>query len=148
MTWASVNIDKARINGIEFEWDGLVTAGLLRNWEVGASLMLSDPIDRSTNNRLPRRSKEVVQLGLNRWHQSSRYGLNLQYHGNRYDDKANSSQLDSYALIHGYYVYEWNPFWAIKTEVSNLLDEEYATAKNYREPGRALFLRLLYRVEK
>ena len=148
VTWASVNIDKARINGIEFEWNRLVMAGLLKNWEIGASLMLSDPIDRSTNNRLPRRSKEVVQLDLNRRHQSSRYGLNLQYHGNRYDDKANKSQLDSYALINGYYVYELNPFWAIKTEVSNILDEEYATAKNYREPGRAWFLRLLYKVEK
>ncbi len=148
VTWASVNIDKARINGIELEWDRLVTAGLLKNWDIGASLMLSDPIDRSTNNRLPRRSKEVVQLDLNRLHQSSRYGLNLQYHGNRYDDKANKSQLDSYALINGYYVYELNSFWAIKTEVSNILDEEYSTAKNYREPGRAWFLRLLYKVEK
>ena len=110
--------------------------------------MLSDPIDRSTTKRLPRRSKEVVQLDLNRRYQSSRYGLNLQYHGDRYDDKANNSPLDSYALVHGYYVYELNPFWAIKTEVSNLLDEEFATAKNYREPGRAWFLRLLYRVEK
>ena len=148
VTWASVNIDKARINGIELEWDRLVTAGLLKNWDIGASLMLSDPIDRSTNNRLPRRSKEVVQLDLNRLHQSSRYGLNLQYHGNRYDDKANKSQLDSYALINGYYVYELNSFWAIKTEVSNILDEEYSTAKNYREPGRTWFLRLLYKVEK
>ena len=97
---------------------------------------------------LPRRSKEVVQLDINRQHQSSRYGLNLQYHGSRYDDKANNSQLDSYALIHGYFLYELSPSWAIKTEVNNLLDEEYATAKNYREPGRAWFLRLQYHTKK
>ena len=38
VTWASVNVDKARINGFEFEWDGLVRAGLLKNWEMGTSL--------------------------------------------------------------------------------------------------------------
>ena len=97
---------------------------------------------------LPRRSKEVVQLDINRQHQSSRYGLNLQYHGSRYDDKANSLLLDRYALIHGYFMHELTPYWAIKIEVNNLLDEEYATAKNYREPGRAWFFRLLYKVEK
>ena len=103
---------------------------------------------RSTNSQLPRRSKEVIQLDLDRQHRSSRYGLNLQYHGTRYDDKANSSRLASYALIHGYFVYDLNRSWAIKTEVHNLLDEVYATAKNYREPGRAWFLRLQYQAEK
>ena len=148
MTWASVNVDKARINGFEFEWDGLVRAGLLKNWEMGTSLTLSDPIDKSTNNQLPRRSKKVIQLDLDRQYRTSRYGLNLQYHGSRYDDKANSSQLDSYALIHGYFVYELNRSWAIRTEVNNLLDEVYATAKNYHEPGRVWFLRLQYQAEK
>ena len=148
VTWASVNVDKARINGFEFEWDGLVKAGLLRNWEMEASLTLSDPIDRSTNNQLPRRAKEVIQLNLDRQHQTSRYGLNLQYHGSRYDDKANSSRLDSYALIHGYFGYELNRSWTIRTEVNNLLGKVYATAKNYNEPGRVWFLRLQYQAEK
>ena len=148
VTWASVNVDKVRIDGFEFEWGGLVRAGLLKNWEMGTSLTLSDPIDRSTNNQLPRRSKEVIQLDLDRQHRSSRYGLNLQYHGTRYDDKANSSRLDSYALIHGYFVYELNRSWAIKTEVNNLLGKVYATAKNYNEPGRVWFLRLQYQAEK
>ena len=109
---------------------------------------MSDPIDRSTNNQLPRRAKEVIQLNLDRQHQTSRYGLNLQYHGSRYDDKANSSRLDSYGLIHGYFGYELNRSWTIRTEVNNLLGKVYATAKNYNEPGRVWFLRLQYQAEK
>ena len=142
VTFASVNVDEARIDGVEIEW-----AGQLQDWQIVTSLMLSDPIDKSTNNRLPRRAKEVVQLDLDRQHQTWRYGLSLQYHGSRYDDKANSSQLDSYALVHGHFVYELNRSWAIRTEVNNLLDEKYATATNYREPGRAWFLRLHYQAE-
>jgi len=51
-------------------------------------------------------------------------------------------------LIHGYFGYELNRSWTIRTEVNNLLGKVYATAKNYNEPGRVWFLRLQYQAEK
>ena len=140
LTYAPVNVDEAEINGLETEWTGRWS-----DWDLSASVSLTDPQDKKTGNQLPRRAKETGQVNANRQMGSWGFAVNGQYQGDRYDDKANSVLLDSYSLLNTHLSYKLTADWTVKGEINNLLDESYTTASGYHEPGRVLFIRLLYR---
>ncbi|MDP6137423.1 MAG: TonB-dependent receptor [Arenicellales bacterium] len=139
VTYAPENVDEAAIDGFEAEWTGRWS-----HWNMLASASLIDPQDKKTGNQLPRRAREVGKITANRRTGPWGFGVSGQYQGKRYDDKANTTLLDSYALLNGHLSYQLSTDWRVKGEISNLLDESYTTAQGYQEPGRTLFLRLIF----
>ncbi|MDP7563362.1 MAG: TonB-dependent receptor [Arenicellales bacterium] len=140
VTYAPVNVDEARIDGIELDW-----VGEWYNWAVATGLTLLDPVDQLTGKQLPRRARQTGHLRAQRDDGPWGYGCNAQYQGSRFDDKDNTVTLDSYLLLDGHLSYRLTPAWSIKAEAGNLLDTEYQTAAGYQELGRTLFVRLAYR---
>lgn len=135
--WSAVNTD-ADIKGVEFEGD--FTTGII---DHRISLALMDPED-SEGKQLARRAKEtgswVGTLTQDEWDVS----LGMTYQGDRYSDYSNNDKLDAYMLWNLSANYYITSNVTVSGKVSNLLDEEYQTAKDYLTPERGYYLSASY----
>ena len=142
-TWLAANIESARIRGAE------ITGALqVANWRLAANLDLLDAENRSDDghqgNLLPRRAEQSAQIDLDRDLGRWSLGTTLFVAGRRFDDLANSVRLDPYALLDLRAEYKLTSDWRAQVRLANLFDEEYETAYLYNQPGRALYLTVLY----
>lgn len=135
--WAPINTD-ADIKGIELEGD--FSTGAI---DHHVSLALMDPED-SEGKQLARRAKEtgswIGTFTQDEWDAS----LGMTYQGDRYSDYSNNDKLDAYMLWNlsaNYYV---TSNVTVSGKVSNLLDEEYETAKYYKTQERSYYLSASY----
>jgi len=136
---APANIASARIRGLE-----LVLQQRLGDWDLNGNLTLLDPEDRDTGNRLPRRARQTLQLDLDRSFGRYALGGTLFAEGKRYDDLANSRELDRYATLDLRASYRFAADWTLSAKATNLLDEDYETASYYEQDGRAYYVTLSY----
>ncbi|MFB1487808.1 MULTISPECIES: TonB-dependent vitamin B12 receptor [unclassified Thiocapsa] len=143
VTLAPANIASARIRG--FEASGIVR---IQEWDLGASLTLLDPENRSDGpnqgNLLPRRPEQMLQLDLDRQFERWSAGLSLYLAGRSFDDLANNERLDGYTLLGLRAEYALTPAVRIQGRLENALDEDYQTAYLFNQPGRAFYLTLRY----
>ncbi|HYN78673.1 MAG TPA: TonB-dependent receptor, partial [Lamprocystis sp. (in: g-proteobacteria)] len=142
-TQGANNIAKAEIQGLE-----LSANALLLGWDLGLSLTLQDPRNRSDGpdqgNLLPRRPEQQGQVDLNRRLDRWSAGVTLFVAGGSYDDLANTLELDPYTLVDLRAEYAFNPSLRIQGRLKNLFDTDYETAAFYNQPGRAFYLTLRY----
>ncbi|MFC6672205.1 TonB-dependent vitamin B12 receptor [Marinobacterium aestuariivivens] len=136
---APANVESARIRGLE-----LVLQQPLGDWDLNGNLTLLDPEDRDTGNRLPRRARQSLQLDLDR--DFGRYGVGASVHavGKRYDDLANSRELDGYATLDLRASYRFAADWTLGARAVNLFDRDYETASFYEQEGRSFYATLSY----
>jgi vitamin B12 transporter len=138
-----VNVAEARIRGLEAVANARIAA-----WDLGASLTLLDPENRSDGpshgNRLPRRPEQTLSLDLDRDLGRYRLGASLLLVGRRFDDLANDVRLDAYTLVDLRAEYRFSDSLTLQGRIENLLDEEYETAAYYNQPGRSFYLTLRY----
>lgn len=139
VTFVPENIDEARINGLELELQAIVS-----QWSVTGALTLLDPTDEETGNVLPRRARETLFVSGARQWDRWRTGLSVLAQGKRYDDKANTVELDSYVVLNADLEYRLPANWTFKIDLRNLLDEDYQTVDGYNEPGRTIFAKVRY----
>jgi vitamin B12 transporter len=143
VTFAPANIASARIRG--FEASGML---LVQEWNLGASLTLLDPENRSDGsnqgNLLPRRPEQMLQLDLDRQFERWSAGLSIYVAGRSFDDLANAERLDGYTLLGLRAEYAPTPSVRIQGRLENALDEDYQTAYLFNQPGRAFYLTLRY----
>lgn len=142
-TWAPVNIDQARIRGLE-----AVLGTQLGGWDLNTNLTLLDPENRSVGandgNVLPRRARQSLRLDADRDFGRYRLGATLLAAGKRYDDLANTRALGGYATIDLRAEVALAKDWRVQARVENLFDKDYQTAAFYNQPGRGLYLTLRY----
>ncbi len=142
-TFAPDNIETARIRGLE-----AVVNARFQDWDFSANLTLLDPLNRGSgpnrDNLLPRRAEWSLRLDLDRVFGRFSLGTTLLAVGRRYDDIANTHELDSYATVDVRAEYRLAQAWRIQARVDNLFDEDYETASFYNQSGRSLFLTLRY----
>ncbi len=142
-TFAPGNIEAARIRGLE----AVVDARFL-DWDLGANLTLLDPLNRGSgpnrDNLPPRRAEWSLRVDLDRAFGRFSLGATLLAVGRRYDDIANTLELDAYATVDLRAEYRLAQAWRIQARADNLFDEDYETASFYNQPGRSLFLTLRY----
>ncbi|QFY89005.1 TonB-dependent vitamin B12 receptor [Magnetovirga frankeli] len=141
-----VNLSQARISGVE-----LSLRQQLADWRLAGNLTLQDPEDRSggpnQGNQLNRRARQMLSVDLDR--DLGRYSLGASLHaeGRRYDDLANSRELDGYGRVDLRAGYRFSRRLRLQARLENLLDADYETASFYNQPGRSLLLSLSYRPE-
>ena len=117
-------------------------------FDFGATLTLLDPKNRSAGaydgKVLPRRSKQIARLDVDRafgpWH----LGATLHAQGHRYDDAANTRRLGGFATLDLRAEYELTRDWRVQARVANAGDKDYQTAYLYPQPGRSVFVTLRY----
>jgi vitamin B12 transporter len=133
-TYVTVNIDRARNEGIEMsgygEWAGT-------NFRV--SLTLQDPVNLSTGETLSRNAKTLASLSASRKYGLWNVGGDVSYTGSRTDTES-SQQLSPYWLINMTARYDVTRQWSVHARLINLLNENYQTAYGYNQLPRSLFV--------
>jgi vitamin B12 transporter len=141
-TFAPVNIDSARIRGME-----IVAGAQLADWDVSGTLTLLDPENQaagSEGNVLPRRAKRSLRIDLDRDFGRFTAGASLVSEGKKYDDLANTREIDSYVTVAARASITIAKTLQVQLKIDNLFDEEYETASYYPQPERSYFITLRY----
>jgi vitamin B12 transporter len=142
-TFAPINVDAARIRGIEF-----VLNKTIAKWRTSAALTLLDPENRAAafrGNQLPRRAEQTFRIDLDRDFERFSVGATLVAEGRKFDDLSNTRVIDSYATVdlRGSMIIARH--WTVQLRVENLFDEDYETASFFNQPGRGAYLTVRYR---
>jgi vitamin B12 transporter len=138
-----VNIDKARIRGLE-----AIASTRLAGWDLAGNLSTLDPENRghdaNRGNQLPRRAKLMARLDADRAVGAWRLGTSLYGEGRRYDDLANTRSLGGYVTLDLRAAYAVHRDWTLEGKLANLLDKDYRTARLFNQDGRNLMFTVRY----
>ena len=138
-TYVTVNIDRARNEGIEMsgygEWAGT---------SFRVNLTLQDPVNLSTGETLSRNAKTLASLSASRKYGLWNVGGDVSYTGDRTDTES-SQQLSPYWLLNMTARYEVTRQWSIHARLINLLNENYQTAYGYNQLPRSVFVGMSWR---
>ncbi|TDB05182.1 TonB-dependent receptor domain-containing protein [Halomonas marinisediminis] len=135
---APEQVDRARIRGAE-----LSIGTEIEDWTLATALTYTDPEDRSTGNRLPRRASQSLRFDVDREMGDWSLGGSwiAQNHRYEYDYLTGEpTRLDGFGLLNLRAGWEFAPMWSARMTLENALDKEYETAKDYINAGRAAFL--------
>ncbi|CCE22638.1 TonB-dependent receptor domain-containing protein [Methylotuvimicrobium alcaliphilum] len=135
------NIGKAQINGIEAE-----IGTQIFGWNAKLGMNLLRPVDRETNNRLPRRTDRMLSFDLSRSFGPVDVGAFLLAEGYRYDDAANTTKVSGYATVDLRSAYHINKNWTISAQLNNLLDKQYQLVDTYNTADRNFFVSIRYNI--
>ncbi|NAW35559.1 TonB-dependent receptor domain-containing protein [Halomonas alimentaria] len=136
----TINVPTTRIRGME-----LSAGAEIDDWTLSTALTYTDPEDRSTGNRLPRRASQSLRFDVDRELGEWSLGGSWVAQNHRYDDAANQNRLGGFGLLNLRAGWEFAPMWSARLTVENALDKEYTTAKffdgdDYINAGRSAFL--------
>lgn len=136
-----VNIDKAKIRGVELDY-----RLALGDWSLGLNGSLQKPEDETTGDRLLRRASKSLTANLIRRIGEHRVGLSVQGVGDRDDvtfDPNTFARIPvkngGYALVNLSGELKLPQGFSLSAKVDNLLDKDYVTAYGYRQSGRAAY---------
>jgi len=136
------NVGKGRAQGVEFE------AGLQLQPGLRAGFVYSHtdtenrtPGDANRGNRFARRPVHMLTGSID-WDENGRLalGLDLRVVGDAFDDVANQTRLDSYAIGDLRARYRIGDAIEIFGRIENLWNEDYIIATGYNTQGRAAYL--------
>lgn len=141
---APFNVDEARIRGVE-----LSTGAEFDDWTLQAALTYTDPEDRETSNRLPRRASQSLRLDVDRELGDWSLGGSWIVQNHRYNDADNEERLPGFGLVNLRAGWQFAPFWSARLTVENVLDKDFATARfldgdDFLNAGRAAFVSVRY----
>ena len=134
----NVNIDRARIRGLELSWDLDLDA-----WTAHAEANWQDPRNLVDNTQLLRRARQSVALSGARKCAFGELGLDVLQAGPRTDsDVATGAPVrdGGYTLLGLHAKWTISPSWSLTARLDNALDHRYELANGYNTSGRALFV--------
>ena len=138
-----INLDQGNITGLE-----LSASGSHGNWDLDANLTVleteSETNDVNDGNELPRRPARVLAVGARRDFGRSSLGIHAQYESARFDDAANTVELDEFTVVNMHVDHRIEEDLVLRGELHNVLDTDYETVNNFNMLDRALFVRLKY----
>ncbi len=142
-TFLPQNISEARIRGIEAE-----ARTQLANWSFAFGYTGLDPRNRGAgfnyDNILPRRARQSGRIDVGYSAGIFSLGTTINAVGSRYDDLANTAQLDSYTLVDVTGELRFGAGWSVQGKIANAFDEDYETARYYYQDGRTYFVTVQY----
>lgn len=146
MTFALINIDETRTRGVEAGWRHTD-----ERWSARLSATAQDPEDRSSGDRLLRRSASSAQAALDyRWGRFEP-GIDVQAYGSRRDaifdpatSKMASVRLGGYALLNASLRMQIVDGLSLALRGENLLDADYELVSGYRTPQASGYVTLRY----
>lgn len=138
------NLAKARIRGAEASLDAA-----FGQWFVNASASYVDAENRTDGpffgKTAPHKPHYKAKLRVTRQFNSFSLGASVKYGGERYEDAANTVQLDDFVLVGLRGTWQVTDKWQLQAHVDNLFDAEYVTYQHYNEAGRRFFVSVSYR---
>jgi vitamin B12 transporter len=135
----AINIDKARLEGIELEYSFSRTY-----WQLNANATFQSTEDRSTGESLLRRPDQKGSISLDyHFTNGSWLGLEWFYSGQRKD--FGGITLDSYNLLNLRAGWAFSPAWQLELRGDNLADESYEPAYGFNAAGRSWFISLAWK---
>ncbi|WP_295718001.1 TonB-dependent receptor [uncultured Halovibrio sp.] len=140
------NIKRARIDGIE------LSGGLsMANFEVTSAVTFQDPEDRSTGDRLARRSKRSVRVDADYTPANYHFGASFIAEGDRYNDRGNSKVLAGFGRLDLRAGMDVTRLLSVSVNVENVFDRRYSTTSRSFQPrfdylaaGRAVYATISY----
>lgn len=135
------NIDKARIRGLT-----LAGSHQIGNTTLHGSADFMDARNTGNKNWLPRRAKQVYNLGISRRIDAWDLGAEYQFVGKRYDDAANTTRLGGYSLVNLTAAYDFTKNVGVQVRWNNVFDKNYTTVYGYNTPGSNVFVNLSFRM--
>jgi vitamin B12 transporter len=143
-TFLPVNLGEASIKGVELVYDGN-----LFGLELRARLTLQDPINDTTDKRLPRRAEIFGNAGVARSFGRLRLGGEVAGAGERFDsiDESPASEMDGYVIVNLVATYSVNRNWTVDLRWNNVFDERYELARGYNTPRSNVFLSVQYALQ-
>ena len=147
LIFANDQIAKARTKGLEATFEKNVYG-----WLVNTSLTLLDTEDKATGNELARRPEQVLNIDIDRSFNQWSVGASLYAVNSRYDDAANTSELNGYGTVALRSAYAVNDEWKLQLKVDNLFDKDYVTTSSfnlgdYVSPGTEVLFSVVYTPE-
>jgi len=140
----SVNRDEATIEGLELT----STVPDLAGWRLQASAIWLDPVADSEGGAddtdLPRRPDRKFTLDVDRDIGPASIGFSVRHEGERFDDAANTVELDEFTVLDLRAAYRFNSNIRLRGSVENAADENYETVSGFDTLPRTFFLRLEY----
>jgi vitamin B12 transporter len=135
----AININKARLEGIELEYS-FSHAG----WLLNANATFQSTEDRSTGESLLRRPDQKGSISLDRrFTNESWLGLEWFYSGKRED--FGGITLGSYNLLNLRAGWVFSPAWQLELRGDNLTDKAYEPAYGFNAAGRSWFVSLAWK---
>lgn len=139
----NLNIDRARIRGLEASWDLHVDP-----WALHAEGSLQDPRNLDNQTQLLRRSKHSFTLSGARELGSGEVGVDLLLAGPRPDvdvvTGAAGANDGGYLLAALRAKYNLTPVWSVSARLDNALNRRYQLADGYNTAGRDLTVSTRY----
>jgi vitamin B12 transporter len=138
----SENIEEVQINGVEFVANYVGFGG-----KHDFNISYTDAEDQKTNEQLTRRAKNKANYKFTTSVADADIYAELQYTGKRTDKAGWPSKivdLDTYVHVNLGLNYAITPELKLNARVTNLLDKEYETVKNYNTQGQAFYLGVTY----
>lgn len=148
--WPPVNINKARINGVELSY-----AGRFSDTGVKAALTSQNPRDDTTGAQLIRRAKLHSSLGLTQQLGAWQVGGEWLYSGTRQDSftdpvtfTISNQTLAAYNVFNLTAGYAINKDLRLSLRADNLTNQNDSSAYGYNPLGRRLFVGIHYQPQK
>jgi vitamin B12 transporter len=141
-TFTIENLNKTVIQGLS-----LTGSQRWGNLQLQASIDIQSPRDDATDNLLARRANRHGALNLSYNWGDWRFGAETTASSKRYNNLANTVDLDGYALFNLTAAYQVNNDWTVQARANNVLDKNYVLAVDgngidYNTPGANLFVNL------
>jgi vitamin B12 transporter len=132
-----VNVDKARIRGVEASAEAT-------RWNIRfrASVTAQRPENEATGARLQGRAEEFGTVSATRSWGPWTASATVHASGDRYDspNQAPQSRLGGYATLDARVAYRHAPHWTVEVAAVNLLDKRYETSIGYEGARRGVML--------
>lgn len=133
------NVEKAQIDGLEAE-----ISTQIMGWRNALNMAMLSPRDRVTNLRLTRRAEQTLSYDVSRSFDAFDVGAHVLAQGNRFDDRANTNEVDGFVTVDLRTTYHIDKNWMLSAKLNNLLDKQYQTADTYNNLGRNFFFTIHY----
>ena len=132
------NIEEALIQGFD-----LVFSTLIMEWEFNFNTTLQEADNLTNQNRLLRRPKSSIAMGLRRSFGKLDLNLNMAKNSSRID--FGDVKLHPYLIGNIVIRYRMNDRLSFKAALNNFTDEEYTLANGYTTAARKIFIGFSYR---
>ena len=133
------NVNKATMSGLT-----LGASTRFADLSLRGSLDVQDPVDDTTGKRLARRSRQHGSLAAEYSLGKTKLGVETVFSGERFDDPANTKRLGGYALLNLVASVDLMPNLTGIARWNNVLNKDYALARNYATAGSNVYVGLSY----
>ncbi len=146
-----VNVGKAKIQGATLEGSWNITDALL----ISGNLTVQSPRDEESNQLLARRGNRYGTINLMHTWDKLQWGAEITGASTRYNDAANTKDMQGYMLVNLMANYRLNPEWKLEARANNILDKNYilaytgnsASSVPYNTAGSNIFVGLRYQMK-